>query len=288
MTADRARAWKKIGAFYTLAVLISSFFWVLGDWKITNITLLTGLMWSPALAAFLTKWLFSESVRDLGWGWRTGRFEEYGYLLPFVYAVPVYGAVWLTGLGGFYDTGYLAKVSTEFNLSSLPATLQIAAFSTITLTAGFIPKLARALGEEIGWRGFLVPELAKVTGVAGVGLISGVMWALWHFPVIVFGNYNAGTPNGYALSCFTVMVVSLGFIAAWLRLKSDSVWPAAIIHASHNTLIQLILTPLTTDTGSTAYVIDEFGAGLAISTTIVAVILWRKSGAVPARLNAPS
>ncbi|OAI43149.1 hypothetical protein AYO41_02835 [Verrucomicrobia bacterium SCGC AG-212-E04] len=74
------------------------------------------------------------------------------------------------------------------------------------------------------------------------------------------------------------MVVANSFIAAWFRLRSGSVWPAVILHGSHNMFIQLILTPLTTDTGRTAYLIDEFGAGLAITNVIGAILVWRRRG----------
>jgi hypothetical protein len=67
------------------------------------------------------------------------------------------------------------------------------------MTVATIPAIARALGEEIGWRGFLVPELAKVSSFAAVGLISGSLWALWHAPMILFSHYNEGTPAWYAL-----------------------------------------------------------------------------------------
>jgi hypothetical protein len=51
-------------------------------------------------------------------------------------------------------------------------------------------------------------------------------------------------------------------------------------------LVQLIFTPLTTDTGHTAYIIDEFGAGLAIASVITAIIVWRKRGELPQGVKA--
>ena len=204
------------------------------------------------------------------------RYKKWAYVIPLLYAMPVYLLVWITGLGGFYDHTFAKKAIADCGLAGLPSVLSLAGFILITATAGFIPKFSRALGEEIGWRGFLVPELAKVVGFGGVGLISGLMWAAWHFPMILLGDYNAGTPPWFALMCFTVMIVSSSYIYAWLRMRSQSVWPAAILHASHNLFIQLILTPLTTNTGRTAYLIDEFGAGLALTSVIGAIIVWRK------------
>jgi uncharacterized protein len=113
-------------------------------------------------------------------------------------------------------------------------------------------------------------------------LISGVIWSVWHYPLLLFGDYNSGAPPWYSLACFTVMVIGISFVFAWMRLKSGSLWTATFLHASHNLFIQRVLTPLTTDTGKTKYVIDEFGAALAISALIVAAIFWQKRSEVVA------
>ena len=125
-------------------------------------------------------------------------------------------------------------------------------------TYGLIRSVSSALGEEIGWRGFLVPEPSKTTSFTLTSLISGVVWSLWRYPTLIYGGYNAGTPTWYGLTYFTVMVVSGSFIFAWMRLKSGSLWTGAILHASHNLYIQAIFTPLTRNTGRTARYIDEF------------------------------
>ncbi|MFL6590111.1 MAG: type II CAAX prenyl endopeptidase Rce1 family protein, partial [Chthoniobacterales bacterium] len=96
------------------------------------------------------------------------------------------------------------------------------------------------------------------------------------FPVLLFGDYNKGAPAWYSLICFTFMVVADSYILAWLTLRSNSLWPAAIFHGSHNLFIQSILTPLTRDTGLTNYIIDEFGIGLVITVGVGAFIAWRQ------------
>jgi len=71
------------------------------------------------------------------------------------------------------------------------------------------PNLGR---EEIGWRGFLVPELFKTMGFTSAALFSGVVWACWHYPLLIWGDYNSGTPTWYGLTCFTVLVVSISLV----------------------------------------------------------------------------
>jgi len=282
MTPERARSWKKIATFYALTLAFSALFQFLDRSAPGNVTLITGVMWCPGAAALLTQRLFGERVRDLGWAWGSGRWQAWAYVVPVLYALPVYLVVWGSGLGGFYNVDFVAKVAKEYGFAALPLPGAIVGYVLVSMSVGLIPKTARALGEEIGWRGFLVPELARVTGFFGVGLISGLMWAAWHFPAIIFSDYNAGTPVWYALTCFTVMVVSSAFIAAWLRLRSGSLWPAAIYHGAHNLFVQLIFTPLTTNTGHTAWYIDEFGVGLALTTLLGAIVVWRRRHELPA------
>ncbi len=81
--------------------------------------------------------------------------------------------------------------------------ISIAVGIFLTGTYGLIRSVSSALGEEIGWRGFLVPELSKATSFTLTSLISGIVWSLWHYPILIYGDYNAGTPTWYGLTCFT-------------------------------------------------------------------------------------
>jgi membrane protease YdiL (CAAX protease family) len=275
----KERVWKKIGLYYILTILFSGVFGVFvlhaGKMGAGNLLYVTGAMWSPALAVFATKAIFRERIRDLPWAWGAARYGWLAYLIPLAYALPVYLFVWLTGLGTFADRDFLDRTANDFGWQNFPPALTLLLFVVITATLGMVGKISRALGEEIGWRGFLVPELSKVVSFRGVGLISGLMWAVYHYPVLIFADYNAGTPAWYGVICFTIMAVSGSFIMAWLTLRARSLWPAAILHASHNLFIQSIFTPLTKDTGLTKYIIDEFGIGLVITVTIGAFIVWR-------------
>ncbi|HMG06189.1 MAG TPA: type II CAAX endopeptidase family protein [Chthoniobacterales bacterium] len=280
MENSKARVWKKIAVFYALTMLFSGVFdalvLVAGKMDAGNLLYVTGSMWSPALAAFVTKAIHGESIRELRWNWGAAKYAWLGYLIPIAYALPVYLFVWLGGFGGFADAAFIKRTAVTFGWSNFPAGVTLTLFVLLTGTLGLVGKLSRALGEEIGWRGFLVPELAKVVGFPAVGLISGLMWAAYHFPALIFADYNAGTPVWYGLSCFTLMVVADSFILAWLTLRSGSLWPAAIFHGSHNLFIQSIFTPLTRDTGPAKYIVDEFGIGLVITVTIAAIVLcWR-------------
>ena len=291
MNEPRARVWRKIACFYALTLVFSFIFggFILraGKLEAGNLLFVTGAMWSPALAVFSTKKLFGENVRDLPWRWPQARYAWLAYFTPVAYAVPVYLIAWATGLGAF-DGSLLSKIASDFGWQNFPATLVLFLFVFTTATLGMVAKLSRALGEEIGWRGFLVPELSKVVGFPGVGLISGLMWAFFHYPVLLFADYNTGTPAWYGATCFTISAVGGSFIMAWLTLRARSVWPAAILHASHNLFIQSILTPLTKDTGPTKFIIDEFGIGLVTTITIGAIMAWVSVARRPLVANSDS
>ena len=236
----------------------------------------TGLMWCPAVAALLTCRYLGRNVASLGWGWGKTRYQVLSYVIPLLYATITYVIVWLTGLGGFYNKELVAHLTTSFGLGPLPGWAAILIYFLFLATTGIVRSCSTALGEEIGWRGFLVPELARRTSFTVTALVSGCMWALWHYPVLIFADYNAGTPTWYGLTCFTVMVLGISFVFAWMRLKSGSLWTGVILHGSHNLFIQSFFTPLTTNTGPTKYIIDEFGAGLAIIAIIFGAYFWTR------------
>ena len=197
-----------------------------------------------------------------GWAWGATRYEIIAYLLPLAYATVAYGSVWLAGLGRV-DLGRFKLNGSVF--------VTVATFVAL----GSVQSLLSALGEELGWRGFLVPKLAESMTFTRTALVSGSIWAAWHVPLIAFADYNSGTPTWYAVLCFGVAVISMAFPLAWLRLRSGSVWPAAILHASHNLYVQAFFDRVTVDTGPTKYLVSEFGAVLAVSIAATAWVFWR-------------
>ena len=285
LRGEKGRIWLKIGLFYVIAMLLTLPLEFLNHHaQGKGVQVMTvAVMWSPALAAVITILLFREDIATLGWRWGSWRYIRWALIIPVLYVLPAYLAIWVLGLGGFYSSDFAAAASRDYGFGSAPAAVGLVGYVLLTVTGGLVMAIARALGEELGWRGFLVPHLAKVSSFAGLALISGLMWAAWHFPAMLLGEYGSfATPDWYRFICFTVMTTSLGFILAWLRLRSGSVWPAAIVHGVHNTIVQSIFTPLTTNTGPTDWYVDEFGAALAVTTMIGAIIAWSKRADLPA------
>jgi len=276
---------RRIILFLVLTYALSSIFYVLiiSSGKMKALPTL-GLMWCPGVAALITRLTTQRNLRGTGWGWGKTRLQVLSYLLPAGMGLVVYGLVWATGLGGFDPQGLIRRA---YGIGSLPVILAIFA------TAGLLQGMVFALGEEIGWRGLLVPELAKTTSFTNTALLSGATWSVYHYPLILFANYNTGAPKWFALIAFTWMAIAASFVFAWLRLQSGSLWTAVILHASHNLFIQEIFDPLTQDRAMTKYLTTEFGVGLALVYTLAAWYFWRRRAELPqteeavARLGPP-
>jgi membrane protease YdiL (CAAX protease family) len=237
------------------------------------------LMWCPGLAALLTCKYLGRDLSSLGWNWGNSRYEVVCYFIPLAYALVTYVFVWLTGLGGFYDKEFLEKASTEFGLGPMRPWASIGLYFLFTATITVIRDCPTVLGEEIGWRGFLVPELAKRNSFAATAIISGLIWALWHYPIFLLADgYNGGTPVWYYLTLFTLLLPAISFLWAWMRLKSGSIWPGVVLHAAHNTFFQQFFDPLTVVNSKTRYVAGEFGIALLVVSLLMAIYFWRRRG----------
>ena len=238
------------------------------------------LMWCPGLAGMATLKLNGRSLSDLGWKWGEPKYQFFSWLTPILYATIAYLIVWIFGLGKFGNPEYLEALARRSHLAG-PHWLAVLIGFLLIAIYGMIGSTSSALGEEIGWRGFLVPELSKNISFTWTAILSGLVWSVWHYPILIYGGYNNGTPSWYGLLCFTVMVVSISFSFAWMRLKSGSLWTGALLHASHNLYIQGFFTPITSDTGKTAWYIDEFGCVVPLVAVAFAIYFWTRRRELP-------
>ena len=264
----------EIAWFVGLTFALSSVFYVLiaraGGLSSGSSLLVAGLMWTPGLVAVALQLRSRGSLRGLGWGLGRGRYWLLAYMLPIGYALVIYLAIWISPWG-------------EFD-SSVPGRLQARWY---LLVFGSVLSCLSALGEEIGWRGFLVPRLAGLFDFDRVALISGLIWAVWHYPLILFSDYRSPAPVWYSVFCFTVMAVGISYLFAWITLASGSVWPAVLLHGSHNLWVQGVFDRATIDNGPTEYLSGEFGAGLALAGVVVALVTRRLArGGLPTERSA--
>jgi uncharacterized protein len=239
------------------------------------------LQFSPAVAAILTKLMYNKNIRGLGWGWDKTRYQLISFVLPFLLSFIAFGLVWTLGFGGFYNEVFILEaqngLAETFGLHVASPYILMLILILINTTIGLFVGFG-AIGEEIGWRGFLVPELFKYFNFTKTSIISGLIWGLYHFPLIIILIAPKLNVSVWPLLAFTtVSAIGLSFIMAWLRLKSGSVWTAIIFHSALNIHIQGFFQPLTTEISYlTNYVSGEQGLMIALVTAVVAYGFWKK------------
>lgn len=251
---------KEVSVFIALTFLFSSVFYYLIATVADHGWYEFGLMWCPGLAAIIVSLLYRNSLK--GFGWRLGSvpllFSSYCY--PIAQLFIVYGMIWYFGFGGFagFDSNFMTGL----------------AFFPMILMAleGSYYSGRSALGEEIGWRGYLVPRLLEHYSPNKVSLFVGAVWALWHFPILLTGDYGSDTPLFYQLVCFSFMILGVSFIYTWFRIKSGSLWTGALLHTSGNLFLFHVFEDLTIHTGNTGYFAGETGAVFAAWGALLMVL----------------
>ncbi|GAB3410144.1 CPBP family intramembrane metalloprotease [Schumannella luteola] len=105
-------------------------------------------------------------------------------------------------------------------------------------------------GEELGWRGWLLPNLRPLGTLPALGL-SGAIWGVWHAPIILLG-YNYQRTDALGVLLMTGWCVLLGVVVGWMRLRSASVWPAVFAHAALNATTNIYMIFVDRDSVATS------------------------------------
>lgn len=215
--------------------------------------------WTPALAVVLILVLAGKARSRSAWA--ALGFERSGRSLWLIaVAIPVV----------VLSTGYIVASAGGVTGLALPAGISVPRFGItwlVLLPAGAIS----AIGEELGWRGFLLPRLASL-GRVRAGLAIGLLWAVWHYPLILIsGAYHGGADLPF-LALFTATVVATTFISNELRMATGSAWPSTILHGAHNASWDQLRSLATRPSGSLDLVAGE--AGLVPLLLYGAVAVW--------------
>lgn len=232
------------------------------------------IMFAPGVAAVVTRLLLCEGFADVSFRLVRPRWIGLAVLFPLAAALAAYLAAWLTGIAGF---GPHAGLGSRVGLDdpALPGWVRLAGALLVGVPlSATVGLLTGALAEEVGWRGYLLPRLIDA-GVPRPVLVSGLIWALWHLPLAIGGAYLTGSPRLLVVAVFCANAVVFGYVLAWLRLSSGSVWPAAVGHAVWNAAVQGALDKATTGEHAWLWVGEQGLLLVAANLALVLVLTQR-------------
>ena len=176
-----------------------------------------------------------------------------------------------TWLNFFFKLGTVVDLKTAFpqlGTTNLPTTMLMFLIALNTVIIGPFLGLIISFGEEYGWRGFLQTELIRLGRIRGV-LLLGIIWGIWHWPVIWMGHNYPGQPVLGSL-CMVAYCIILAYFLAYAVFKSKGIWTAAYLHALNNQTLSFFVLAVVAPT-STLY---SFGMGLpALLLGAVVVLL---------------
>jgi len=222
-------------------------FWPSGDDDPSDLLFLF-VMFAPTVGALLARFAGPGVIH---WG-RPDRWIVAG-LIPSVAAL------------GAYLVGAAVGLNTE-DPGVLTDALTVAWFSILTASLS-------AVGEEIGWRGFLWPLVRHDHDFLRTAGLVGGLWWLYHVPLILLGWYG----NVGGLPAFTVAIAGFSLFVGVLTDRSGSIWPSVVAHGAWNSLVATSFAATEGDevvpafTGSDA-LLGEFGWLAAISSLVVGVV----------------
>ena len=227
------------------------------------------MMFAPGLASILTRLLRREGFADVSFRRRNmkiGNTFLFAYGFPIVVGVVAYGFAFLTGLAKFEPPSFPLAVGSPF--------AKFAAGLALAGTLGVLLSFVTSAGEEIGWRGYLLPRMIE-THIPQPILVTSLIWGAWHLPVVFAGVYAMG-PSHW-LTAFNLMVtaVAIGAILAWLRIGTGSVWPCILLHATWNGLINAGFTLAVQDHAESMWV-GETGIIVVLTLVVAALLLKNK------------
>jgi membrane protease YdiL (CAAX protease family) len=202
-----------------------------------------------------------ELWRGFGLGRAGLRVWPAAFVLPMLLVAGAYGSALLIGAGRLDDI-HLADATPAWITDLL-----------ISLVMGTV----FMLGEEIGWRGFLLPRFQLLTSRRRAAVATGFAHGLFHLPLILIATtYDTGTPRWIAAPVAVAVITAGGVFYAWVWDRSHSVWPVAIAHNVVNTVFDLgSASVLAVGGWNMAYVAGETGFATLGVCVLMAVVMLR-------------
>lgn len=245
------------------------------------------VMLIPALSVVLTRLITHEgfSNHKISFSLKNGKIKYYllAWLMPVVFVLAgaliyfiLFPAQFDWNMSYYMDQ--LAKSGANVTVEAFRKTIISQTITGVIL--GPVMNLIPCFGEEWGWRGYLLPKLLKIMPPQAAMLIDGIIWGLWHLPLIIAGkNYGFGY-SGYPYSGIGMMVIFSifsGILFSYLSIKADSCVPAVIAHGAMNAVASIGIV-FTVDGGLSLLGPSITGILSMVPIIITAVILMIRFG----------
>ncbi|MFB6171994.1 MAG: CPBP family intramembrane glutamic endopeptidase [Haloarculaceae archaeon] len=255
---------------------------IAGPLTLAAVLLPTAYMFGPAIGNVAARLATGEGRADL-WlsldvrpAWRT---YALAWLAPATLTVLGVALYYLLFPGAFDPTLAALGAALAGTGSTLAAWQVLLIQLVAAVTVAPLLNAVVAFGEEFGWRAYLLPKLLGL-GRRRAVLLVGVVWGIWHWPIVAMGyNYGFSYPGApwsglLAMTWFTVLV---GTFLGWLALRTRSVWPAALGHGAVNAIAGIGTAFLR---GRPTPLLGPSGVGVVVAVpwlVVAAWLLWRDS-----------
>ena len=265
-----------LGIAYSLALTVAL---ALPD---ANINKLLSVLVPATTVGILTFTLTKRGERRQLWrGIGLGRAGFRGWpaaiVLPFVLVAGAYGTALAIGAGTLKD----------FDLADATPSWAIDILLSLVIGTMFI------VGEEIGWRGYLLPRFQQLTSKRRAAVVTGFAHGCFHLPLILIATtYDTGSAKWFAAPMAVAVITAGGVFYAWVWDRAHTVWPVAIAHNVVNTVFDWGKASVIAAAGwNMAYVAGETGFATLGVCLVAAVVLLRwarvwRDGAEASRLGA--
>ena len=305
---DRAPAasarvpWAAVGVFvsvsFGLAWLVALPLWLIDDDRPGYAAMFTvvaaAMMYTPAVATLVTVFAMrvprGGRLRFLGiWPLRPAKrvvwfavaalFAPLALVVACTFVAAAFG--WLrldlVGFSGFAQLideqfeGLGSESMAETARAALPPLGVLVLAQLAMIPIGGLFNALLAFGEEVGWRGWLLPA-RRPLGVWPALLTSGAIWGLWHSPLILLG-YNFGLTDWRGVAVMTIGCALWGVLFGWARLRSASLWPAVIGHGALNASAGLFMMLAAADSPMELWLVSPLGVSGWVVVAVLAATL---------------
>ncbi|HGH7174219.1 TPA: CPBP family intramembrane glutamic endopeptidase [Bacillus wiedmannii] len=243
-----------------------------------SMPLIVVYMFTPAFSSILTRIILKEGFKDVSFSLGNLKIWKgigFALLIPMVICGIIYSIAWLSGIARFQhpEGGMLEPIYNILGLQYLPEPFSFIYLVVLSGILGSLLNLIPVLGEEMGWRGYMLTRLVDAEFSRPI-LISGLIWATWHVPIVIAGLYVEGSSVLLSVLGIYFCIVPFSYITAYLRLITGSVWPSVIIHTTWNAIIQGPFARASTGYQTEIW-IGESGLITALIILITAIITSR-------------